>query len=126
MAFTYDPNLPDTISRTRRLLLDTDEENALLTDEAILNYHRDYGVNEGTAKLALMLLNEYGSQPTTATVEGMNIVWGDRMKAWQQVISDVRVYGFDPDAPPAAPNTVQRRRIVSSDPYALRRRRHGW
>lgn len=120
MAFTYYDDLRDEVSRIRRLLLDTVEEGALLSDAAIANMTTLYGTDEGTAKLALMLMNEYAGEPTQATVDGVGVVtWGDRFKAWQAVIADVRAFGVTPRVPdPATTGAVRRYRVVdTTDPY---------
>jgi hypothetical protein len=111
MAFTFDPDLGDELSRTRALLLDTVESGALFSDEAIQNYLTLYGVDNGTAQLALILLNTWGNEPTSVTVEGIGVTWGARFAAWNKVISDVRQYGIiggEPVAPVAHRYRIRR------------------
>lgn len=117
MTFSYDANLGDAISRTRFYLLDTvdtAETPALLSDEAIQNFFDLYGVDEGTAKLATGLMNQYGNEPSAVTVAGIGVTWGARLAAWQAVVADVRRYGILGGVPTRG---MKKYRVATRDPY---------
>lgn len=116
MGFDYNPALTDAVSRTRFLLADTDEADALLTDEGIATFHTLYGVDEGTAKLAGGLLAHYGNEPDTVNLEGaVRVSWANRVAAWQRVIDDLRAYGSLGGMRPAL--TIGVGALVRRDPY---------
>ncbi len=114
MSFTFDENLADAVSRTRFFLLDTDEEYPLLTDEAIQTFFGLYGVDEGTAKLAVGLMNRFGNEPASVTVAGIGVTWGARFAAWQAVIADVRGFGIAGGTPTRG---MKKYRVETRDPY---------
>jgi hypothetical protein len=127
MTFSYDPDLGDVLSRVRALLLDTDGDNPLFSDEAIVNYHALYGVDEGTVKLARILQNQYANEPSQVVIPSLRVTWADRFNAWQAIIDDVRAFSLDP-ATVAAASKPRRYRIENEhDPYRgrpIRRNRY--
>lgn len=99
MAATFDPALTDALDRLRFRLGDTDTTNALLPDEtitALLTLHSD---DEDLAALALArgLIQRYAQEPTSVSVDGMSVSWGERVESWRALVADlVLVTGTQP------------------------------
>lgn len=87
---TYDPALPDALSRMRHALGDTDGAAPLEQDETYLATLSLHGEALGTAAMAEALAARFAQQPDAVDVGGLSASWRERVRTWLALAARLR------------------------------------
>lgn len=90
MAFSYDVNLGNPLSRVRHMLGDT-EAPGYRSDETINALLADYPENETVMYLADSLASEFAMAPSNLSSPEGSITWNDRVKALKDLSTRLRL-----------------------------------
>jgi hypothetical protein len=90
MAFSYDLNLTNPISRVRHMLGDVTSPG-FRSDETITALLADYPENQTTMILADSLASEFAMKPTNMTSPEGSLTWGDRVRSLKELATRLRL-----------------------------------
>lgn len=90
MAFSYDPNLTNPISRVRLMLGDVTAPG-FRSDETITSLLADYPENQTTMILADSLASEFSMQPSSLASPDGSMTFADRVNGLRALASRLRL-----------------------------------